>query len=598
MNHGSVTNLALALALAGSAAMTAASMCSAQKSQHSAALSLSADSESTAVDVPLPVFPYQDQPLMAHKTLKDEQEGLSDNRLIRPIQLLRARNLLAAGHYEEAAKDYREGLAKWKVPAYYRHQTEHEFALACEKLGNLDVALKFAKASNSDSLLARLYLKEKRFDDALAIADNNILDQRIIDFENHNSQTLSQWLQFRAVLKCNLKQYDDAVSDLKEAAIRYYKDDADSSNTCAHAANTLIERFKLGAPFKLSVANLPTHGKEKVLELVKFLSRSPVPFTISELNRITGADIKLGGEPWADIHQEKKDIHPFDRLEYRTETDNVKVPHLFMVHISIDQCCVPRDEIDSMFPSNAHRIPALSTWNSNDESPYAEAWKLPTGRLFLRFGEGGARVLNYVEFNAPNPAHKDTANRLEERAEYGYRNDNAKKISTLTDAIKIDEHMIDLYVDRARAYCEQGQFAEALADAKRAVSLGGRFYLVEQSIVEEKMGNFHAAVEHQREYIGDRTPGPETATRYTRLAELYVKDKKYVDALDATEKALVDSKERGAALFVKAQAEAGIGDLVAARSDGKAASDYYFDNAEIMLRDRVLEWLKTIPSET
>ena len=113
-------------------------------------------------------------------------------------------------------------------------------------------------------------------------------------------------------------------------------------------------------------------------------------------------------------------------------------------------------------------------------------------------------------------------------------------------------------------------------------------------------GHYEEAIadyrEDFKEFIGERTPGPETASRYTRLAELYIKNKRYRDALDSSEKALIASKDQSAALFVKAQAEAGLGNLDNARADAKAAVDDYFGKAEIVLRDRVLEWLKTLPS--
>ena len=552
------------------------------------------DAGFSEVTVPLPTFPYEDYCLKPHKSPADDQEFPSSNRVPRTLQILRARNLLAAGHYDEAIADYREGLPQWKVPYRFRQTAEHEFELACEKIGKIDDAIKHAKLAGSDELIARLYLKERRFAEAKAIADNNVLDNKIFDFDNHYAEELGPWLQFRAAVKCHLGQYESAVGDLKEAAQKYYEGDTEAANTCVQAANVLIERFKMGPPFRLEAAQLPAKGKDKVIELVRFLSTSPKPLSISELNRITGARIKLPSTTWRNIHQEEKEIRPFDHLEYRSEDDNLEVPELLMVHIATDQCCVPKAEIDLLLPTNGSKIPPISTWSESDESPYAEAWKLPTGRLFLRFGKGGARVLNYLEFNALKPEEKVTAEQLKRRAQY-YWDEKEKKVSTLTDAIKLDDQMIELYVDRAIAYCDLGRFNEALIDAKRAVTLGGRFYLDEQSMVEEKMGDLSDAIEHYKAFIGERTPGPETASRYARLAELYVKTKQYRDALEASEKALIDSKEKSAALFVKAQAEAGIGNLESARADAKSAADDYFSKAQIVLRDRVLEWLKTLP---
>lgn len=545
---------------------------------------------------PLFSLPQSGPFVKQERTPADDQQQLVGIRVaLMPLQILRAHNLSAAGHFEEALADFREGLPKWKVPIQIRRGAEIEFAIACQQVGKIDDAIEHAKLAGADEFLAELYLKERRFAEAKAVADKNVLYNRVCEFRNQKAIELAPWLQRRAVVEYHLKQYDNAVRDFKEAAQRYSEEDAEGSNTCMRAANVLIARFKMGSPFKLEAAKLPAKGKEKVIELVKFLTTSAKPLDSAELSRITGAQIKLPSKPWRNIYQEEKEILPFIGLEYRSDDDDLKVPKLFMFNIATAECCVPKADIDSLRPSNCSKIPPISTWTESDESRYAEAWKLPTGRLFLQFAEGGYRVLEYLEFNAPAPDEKVTIEQLKRRAN-SYWQENEKKANTLTDAINLDGQRIELYLDRANAYCDLRRFDKALADVKRAVELGGRFYLDEQSMVEEKMGDLGDAIEHFKVYIGEHTPGPETASRYTRLAELYLKNKQFRDALGASEKALIDSKCKGAALFVKAQAEAELGDLESARVDAKAAVDDHFNRAEIVLRDRVLEWLKTIPS--
>src|SRR5271156_6687359 len=57
-----------------------------------------------AVSFPSP--PYEDYRTRKHRSADEDKDFPSGNRLPLSLQLLRARNLLAAGHYEEAIKDY------------------------------------------------------------------------------------------------------------------------------------------------------------------------------------------------------------------------------------------------------------------------------------------------------------------------------------------------------------------------------------------------------------------------------------------------------------------------------------------------------------
>lgn len=541
------------------------------------------------VAVPLPRFMEKDSCLRKHTKPEDDRYIPVGLQLPMPLQLLRARNLLAAGHYEDALVDYKDGLPRWRVPLRYKAIAHREMAVAYEKVGRIDDAIAHAKLSGSSELLARLLLRKNSFAAAKAIADSRVSSSGACESE------LAQWLQFRALVECYLGQNDCAVRDLKAAALKYFLDDTEAANVCIRAANLLIEQFKIGKPFKLDASQLPSEGRGKVIELVKFLSRSANPLSVAELNRITGARIRLPGRVWSNIFHSDNGISPFTRLEYRSEHGNLSSPQLITLLISTEKCCVPKAEIDLLFPADASKVLAVNFWNGLDESDHAETWKLPTGQLFMRFGRGGARVLSSIEFHAFKADDKPTIEELKDRA-LGYWNDKEKELSTLSEAIELGDQMVDLYVERARVYREMGRFQEALVDAKQAVSLGGRLYLDQQATVEEQMGNLDNAIEDLRSLIGDRAPGPETTTWFTRLAELYVKNKQYRLALDACKKALVNSDEKADAMFIKAQAEAGLGNLDTARADAMFAASDYFGKAKIVLRDRVLKWVETLPS--
>lgn len=543
------------------------------------------------VVVPLPNLMQKTYCSPAHNTPEQDEERPSGSRLRLPLQLRRARNLLAAGHYKEAIADYTEGLPKWDVAQFFRQPAEYEFAIACERVGRIDDAIRHAKLSASNALIARLLLQEGRFEEAREIADNSVRDSRISYSKYHSAQELGPWLQFRALVEYRLRRYESAVRDLKEAAVIYYRDDSEGAESCVRAANLLMERFKLGAPFELNASQLPAEGKDRVVELVNFFSTSKKPLSIAQLNRIVGARIKLPGETWRNVYQKVGDINPFCSLEYRSDESKLQTGESVSLGIAVDQCCVPQSEVCSLLTANGGRILSACEF---EVPQYWEGWKLPSGQLLLRFGRGGARVLKDIRFVTFRPEKELSLDQLKMRA-LGCWNNDEKKVSILTKAIERDDKMVSLFVDRAIAYCAIGRFAEALVDARRAVTLGGRSYLDQLSLVEEKMGNLEGAIEHLKEFIGERIPGPETVELYTRLTGLYVKNKQYREALGACERALVSPKDIAGALFFRAQAEAGLGNFDKAHADAKAASDLYFSEAKIVLRDQVLKWSRTLP---
>lgn len=527
---------------------------------------------------------------------KDDEQIPSSSRPMLSLQLLRARNLLRAGHYEEACADYQQGLPKWDVPEMFQKHVECEWAIACYRLGKIDEALEHAKSAKYEELQVELLVKKGLYKVALEIADTEVQNEKLTEHRYHTSDELRKWLRIRALIYCRQGEIQKAVEDLKLAAEKYFEDDSKSSDICVREANVLIEQYHLGAKFVLNQSILPTQGKDKVLSFIKMLVSSPEPLDLARINEITGSKIKIPGSCWKYIHQEDEAFPPFDHFEYRRKSENIDEPELVMTNVTTNTCCVTRDEVLLLIPQSAKKVAALSTWSGGDESEYSDAWMLPTGRLYLRFGKGGARTLSYIEFNAPEPEAKVDADDLIKRSYWVPDKDTQKKLDLLNQAVATGEQPVVAYTKRADFYLEQKQFADALADAKHLVEIGGRFYLDKQIEVEEKMGNLDSAVQHMNEYIGAHKPGPETVELYGRLAELQIKNRDFAASIDSLEKAKIGASEPNNLAFLQAQAQAGLGHYGEARAEGKEAVKYYFDKAQIVRRDEVLNWLKSLPS--
>jgi len=545
--------------------------------------------------VSIPEFRYEE--IKKHKAADDE-EVVYSSRPTRTLQLRRAQNLLAAGHYEEAINEYAKGADEWKVPMQFRTAIDQEWGLACEKVGRYDEAIGHYKSAGAQEALAKLLLELNRYAEVKSIADAQILDCLVLERKYHGyDENFPEWLRVRAVAEAGLADDKSAVRDLEEAAKKYFKNDLKKAELCIREANLLITRSKLGDALTLDTQQLPQTGKEHVIALIQFIVSSPEPFKLSRLNELTGGHLKVPGRTWPNYCEDEKPGIPFTRLQYHSEHDNYRIPEILEIDISTDKCCIPKREIDALVPLSVKKVRPISHWNESDETRFAEAFEIPTGNLKFYFGESGARILRKVTLKAPAPAKAETAEIYWKEARALSDDESSKKIALLSKSIALDDQIVEVFVERAHSFARMKRFQEALDDAKHAVSLGGRAYLNEQSIIEEEMGSIDAAIEHVRAFIGSHKPGPETAPYFTRLAELYCKRNQYASAFEASEKAIVDSRNTTRAMFIRAKAEAGLGRISEARRDGNVAAKQYFDQARIVLRDEVLDWLTTLPEK-
>lgn len=544
--------------------------------------------------VSLPVFPFEK--INKHTAAEDERV-VYGSRPSPPLQMRRANNLFAAGHFNEAIREYEKGSDNWNVPEMFRSDIDRNWGAACERVGKIDEAIQHYKTAGADDALAKLYFKLNRYNEAKEIADKQIIHAKQVNAKYHGyTLEYPEWLRLRAAIAIKTNAPSKALTDLESAAKIYYRDDSENSELCAKEANALIANYHLGAAFQLQPDALPQQGKDKIIELVKFIVSAPDPFDLRKLSTLTGAAIKVPGRTWPNVCQIENPPDPFARIEYQADHDDYRVPRIMMITFSTDKCCVPRSEIERIKPANAIDVPALSYWNGSDESPHAEVWKLATTKIRFYFGLAGAGILNKLELEVPVPEKASTAeSKLEESRLF--TDEQEKKVALLSESIKLDDKNIDALLGRSRAFLATGKFDEALADANRVVAIGGRSFLNDRSIVEERMGNFGSAISDLEAFIGNHEPGPETSTYFVRLAELRNKNQQYKLAIEASNKAMKDTRETAAALFQRAKAKADSQQISAARMDATAAAKQYFEQARIVLRDEVLDWLSRLSGE-
>lgn len=205
--------------------------------------------------VSIPEFRYEE--IKKHKAADDE-EVVYSSRPTRTLQLRRAQNLLAAGHYEEAINEYAKGADEWKVPMPFRTASDREWRLSCEKLGRYDEAIAHYKTAGAQELLAKLLLKLRRYAELKSIADAKIVDCLVMEKKFHGyDENFPEWLRVRAAAEAGLSDDKSAVHDLEEAAKKYFKDDSEKADQCIREANLLIVRSKLGPSLKIESHQLP-----------------------------------------------------------------------------------------------------------------------------------------------------------------------------------------------------------------------------------------------------------------------------------------------------------------------------------------------------
>lgn len=568
------------------------------------------DEVDNTTGVTLPTFQFE-RALFTHCAVDDE-EMHSCSSLPRPLELRRAKNLLATGHFSEAIDDYQANVEHFSGLPWEKEEEYREYGLAFEKLGELKQALQCYRQGAVQDQMAKLLIRLGQFVEAEAITSKRIAELNAIDEKNQGGGygEIPTLYRLRAAASEGLGQHSAAVSDLSEAAKLYLKSDFENVNICTRDANKIIETSKLGSPFSLTAADLPQVGKVQVSELLHFMTSAENPFSIRELNKLAHAHIKIPGETFKNNFQERHLTAWLKSLEYRTSDDDYEFPESVEFSIATNKCCLAKSIVMRFLPPNLPHNPQCVGFLGH--RLYAESFLLPGGNILnLTFGEGGVEILNDIsvvsadtqshrvaKFNPADSLFCEASRAASATRPCGVTTSGLETAVTLySKAIAIDSDTPEYYRDKARVLTKLARYEEALADSNVAIKIGGRPFVAERAAVEEASGNYKDAIADLRQCLLNHEPGPETRELRLSLSEVLLKDNQFTPALQAANDAMVNTTNTTRAVYLRGRAEAGLGNLVAARKDGNTAAKEYFAQARIVYREEVIKWLASLPPE-
>jgi tetratricopeptide (TPR) repeat protein len=174
------------------------------------------------------------------------------------------------------------------------------------------------------------------------------------------------------------------------------------------------------------------------------------------------------------------------------------------------------------------------------------------------------------------------------------------------------------YIRRAQLYVQQRAMDAALADAASAVQIGGLELLPDRVTVMLQAGKADSAIHELEDGIASSQYGRERSMLRLLLAKLCFESNQFSKAISAADLCIQDEEHRGPfpreseplymkifsteiepmsapAHVIKAKSEAATGKFVEAHRDAKLAADQFFDIARIGCRDKIREWMKTLP---
>ncbi len=500
-------------------------------------------------------------------TAEDDDKELT-SIIQQNFRLMRADNLVAAQHYDEAIPDFAAGAPECHFLS--QRQMQLKWGYACEKTGNIDEAIEHYKEAKEPMEIARLLIAQGKFAEAETVANAGAKEARDYGEKNKESYTqLREWLKFRAAARVGKQDIVGAIKDLEEAAVAYKRREPAMASRCIEEAKALAKQYKLPPVAALDSEQVKQEGAGNVYALINYLLTCGRPCDIKTINALTGSHFPEKRE-WI-VQENSTPLVPFDQVEHRTTDGRSAEDDTLTVGLDIEKCCLTRDAVlKELKKTRTDRLTSeLDVDKIYGTGAWQETYTTASGKVVLEYESYETHFLQKIQFTSVSPS---------QQAALAASKDS---LSELVKSISLE--------------AGSGHYAEALTLAKSAVARGGRFYLNEQSKVEELLGQNDAAIRSLLEFLGGREPGPETVQYYNRLANLYIKSKNFSAAMDAIEKAMVGSQNTAGALFLRAQANAGLGKNDAAKIDAEAAIKQYFDKGQIVRRDEVIGWVKNHP---
>jgi tetratricopeptide (TPR) repeat protein len=547
---------------------------------------------------------------------------------------LRAKALVAAGHYEESIPSFLKCFEK--SPRDQWNSAERDCGLAYEKLGKFDEALKHYEKCDlyvTGKQRAALLIKLGRFEGAKKISDQEIQEERArldkYQYDRYDDD-LCAWLELRAAAEDRLHLQQAALSDLKVCALWYAQDNSLLEKQCIAKYNKLIDRSGMGKHLQISASDLPAEGKDSVLGLLKFICTVPTPLDVKDINKFAGSKLRTPGGRWITCDQQDRVSPAFWQMGYRTDRKFDPASALLQITVWRQHCAIDKRTIMAALPARKNGKSITLDWFNDRPLADAEVWTVPSGTLVLQFARSGFRVLQTIEWRGgksqdpEDPSDSHAQERLAEQALA--KMDLPLALEHASAAIAIEETaktasessrpLSRYYMERAEILWQQQQLEAAIADASAAVRIGGAVYLPRKVEFLLQTGGVNVAIEDLGHGIATSNYERERAALQLLLAKVCLEHKQYSNAISAAERCIqseenpdsldvvpsymsgvffITERMSAPAHLIKAKAEAGLGKFIDARHDGQIAADQFFDIAHIACRDKVRDWMKTLP---
>lgn len=520
-----------------------------------------------ATDAPIVTLPPTDATSVKKHTAEDDDNEFSPY-MKQDFRLVRAKNLVAAKHYDEALADFEAGAPNCHFLT--RNEMETNWGYALEQTGKFDDAIAHYRAVKAFDEVARLLIGQRRFVEAETVADGEITKLQK-DGDSDGNTFLAMWLKYRAAARAGLQNNAGAVKDLSAAAESYQAREPDLAKTCIEEANALAKKNNLQA-VEFKPAPPPKEGVATLIAVINYVLSSDRPYDIETFNKLTGSQFSEKKE-WMTVNDNTSPLAPFSRVELQRgglSADEYEMS----IEVDSNKCRLTKHEISEEIAKM--KLDGVSTILDPNRIKFEEAlpgayqrvtYVSPIGRVDLEYEPTQTQILHRIRSSNKVPKLKTTAQIAADAP---------------SEIVKATHSRID-----------EGKYAEALQLAKSAVANGGKPFLSEQANVEELLGQNDAAIHSLLEFLGNHPAGPETADYYNRLANLYIKSKNYAGAVEASDKAMAGSDNTSRAHFMRAKAYAGLGKYDQAKKDAAAAIKQYFDKAQIVRRDEVIDWVKS-----
>jgi tetratricopeptide (TPR) repeat protein len=379
--------------------------------------------------------------------------------------------------------------------------------------------------------------------------------------------------------------------------------------------------------------DLPQQGKDAVIELVQSLCASSKPLDVHKVNLLTGANLRIPGPTWRELDQQDRPSAPFGHVSFHLNKKLEPASGYLEIGMATTKCAIDKRTLIESLPHRSGKSPLVLGAYDDEPLTAAEVWTTDVGTLVLTFAESGLQVLKKIEWRAPRAldpddlsdpwAQAELARRALTRKDFSMALDCASRAIALRAARKpapgdLPPTLAECYRQRAEIFVAERKLELAIADTSSAVRIDGAYYLPFEVELLLKAGRRDDAIHELMKGIARSHFERERSSLRLLLAKLYLDNKEFSKAIDSAVECIRSEDQAdyaepsqtpgymrfvfttvqrmsAPATLIKAKAENALGKHVEARQDAEEAANKFLDIAQVGCRDRIQQWLKTLP---